>query len=197
MSDKTPSQGQIDFSEAFNEERKMELFVSENIISCESAVISMMCSHYLFESVEFHQNYEDLFCKEDEDREVEIHCEVEWDIDEPETDEDELPPSEFDITVAVSSINDDVICDAISDEYGFCVKSLEFSSDYDPEFIEPIAFYSVSDFLYRKLKDKGEIVTEMLGKYIWGRCEFGQLISQDYVIQQIFKEFDDKFKDQD
>ena len=56
----------------------------------------------------------------------------------------------------------------------------------EPEIYE---FWSVSDWLYDKLKEKGEIVFECLDFNVWGRQATGQAIKLDDVIQKIAEEF--------
>ena len=55
----------------------------------------------------------------------------------------------------------------------------------EPEIYE---FWSVSDWLYNKLKEKGEIVFECLDFNVWGRQTTGQAIKLDDVIQKIAEE---------
>jgi hypothetical protein len=55
----------------------------------------------------------------------------------------------------------------------------------DPEYIEPYEFWIVSDYLGDKLKEKEQIVEEVFGLTIWGRCTTGQAILLDHVISQI------------
>jgi len=54
----------------------------------------------------------------------------------------------------------------------------------EPEICE---FWSVSDWLYDRLKEKGEIVFECLDFKVWGRKTTGQAIALDSVIQDIAK----------
>lgn len=60
--------------------------------------------------------------------------------------------------------------------------------DYD--YHEPLCFYIVSDWLGRKLEEKGQIVAEFMGFTIWGRLTFGQAILLDYVIGSIGEEME-------
>ncbi|WP_221897396.1 hypothetical protein [Bathymodiolus japonicus methanotrophic gill symbiont] len=53
---------------------------------------------------------------------------------------------------------------------------------------EPLEFWDVSDWLKKKLRDKGENVVEEFGLNIWCRMTSGQAICMDYVIQDIAKE---------
>jgi len=56
----------------------------------------------------------------------------------------------------------------------------------EPEIYE---FWSVSDWLYERLKERGEIVFEYLDFYVWGRQTTGQAIYMDKVIQDIAEEY--------
>lgn len=54
---------------------------------------------------------------------------------------------------------------------------------------EIFSFYVVSSFLADDLEDKGEVVLrDFYGLDIWGRTIFGQAISLDHVIQNIYDE---------
>jgi hypothetical protein len=46
-------------------------------------------------------------------------------------------------------------------------------------------WWAISDFLFRKLKEKGDAVVDSGSCYIWGRTTSGQAILLDYVITQI------------
>jgi hypothetical protein len=61
------------------------------------------------------------------------------------------------------------------------------NKDYwdEPEIYE---FWSVDDWLYEKLKAKGEIVFDCLDFHVWGRQTTGQAIYMDSVIQRIAEE---------
>lgn len=60
--------------------------------------------------------------------------------------------------------------------------------DLEPDDIEVYEHWIVSDWLGRRLREKGEIVGEIANLTIWGRCTTGQMISMDGVIQQIHAE---------
>jgi len=55
----------------------------------------------------------------------------------------------------------------------------------DYEYNEAYEHWAVSDWLARRLADKGEITGEVAGITVWGRCCSGQSISMDSVIQEI------------
>lgn len=55
----------------------------------------------------------------------------------------------------------------------------------DPDNIEVYEHWIVTDWLKRKLGERGEVVGDFAGLDIWGRCCTGQSISMDSVIQDI------------
>lgn len=57
--------------------------------------------------------------------------------------------------------------------------------DVEPDYDEVYEHWVVSDWLGRKLEGNGEIVRNVCGLTIWGRCTSGQAIALDYVIQKI------------
>jgi hypothetical protein len=70
------------------------------------------------------------------------------------------------------------------------LEALESCENYkeDPElgdYPEIFEFWSVTDWLGEKLKQKGEIVFKYLDFTVWGRQCTGQSISLDPVIQEI------------
>jgi len=60
--------------------------------------------------------------------------------------------------------------------------------DYD--YFEAYEFWAVDEFLGRKLKEEGEMVEDIFGLTVWGRCTTGQAILLDYVISQICEDLD-------
>jgi len=58
----------------------------------------------------------------------------------------------------------------------------------DYEYIDVYEHWIVSPWLARKLAEKGEVVGEVCGLTVWGRCTSGQAISIDGVIEEIAKE---------
>ncbi len=60
----------------------------------------------------------------------------------------------------------------------------------DINYIEPLEFWAVSEYLANKLKSKGEAVQYILGHYVWGRTGSGQSIYMDGVINEITLELD-------
>ncbi|HEY0089029.1 MAG TPA: hypothetical protein VGB37_09300, partial [Candidatus Lokiarchaeia archaeon] len=63
-----------------------------------------------------------------------------------------------------------------------CCKS-ETEPENEPQ--EIFEWWIISDFLYRKLKEKNEPVLEWGNNYYWGRCTTGQAILLDRVICDI------------
>jgi hypothetical protein len=65
-----------------------------------------------------------------------------------------------------------------------------FENVYDEERERPkdiFEYYSVSNFLYEKLKEHGQPVAEIDGLKVWGRTTTGQAVYLDYAIDQIFE----------
>lgn len=58
----------------------------------------------------------------------------------------------------------------------------------EPEIVEALQHWLVSDWFADELKKKGEIVGEYAGLVIWGRTTCGQAISMDYVVQDVLKD---------
>lgn len=58
----------------------------------------------------------------------------------------------------------------------------------DYEYTEALEYWVVSDWLSRKLAEKGETIAEVCGLTVWGRCTSGQAISIDSVIEAISME---------
>jgi hypothetical protein len=49
-------------------------------------------------------------------------------------------------------------------------------------------WYRISNYLYEKLSEKGYIVFDIWDEKYWGRETYGQLIEDDYVIEDIYKD---------
>ena len=68
--------------------------------------------------------------------------------------------------------------------------------EYDeemPHVREVFSYYIVSDWLATELSDRGEpIEMDFYGSTIWGRTTYGQAISMDWVIQDIYKDLTEK-----
>lgn len=58
----------------------------------------------------------------------------------------------------------------------------------DYEYTEALEYWAVSDWLSRKLAEKGESIAEVCGLTVWGRCTSGQMLACDAVIEEIAKE---------
>ena len=70
------------------------------------------------------------------------------------------------------------------DEYQWVCREYDLDYDYD----EVYEHWVVSDWLQRKLAEKGEITGDLCGLTIWGRCCTGQSMVLDSVIQEITRE---------
>jgi hypothetical protein len=57
------------------------------------------------------------------------------------------------------------------------------------EYPEIYEFWSVDEWLYERLKERGEVVFECLDFYVWGRQATGQALYMDEVIQNLAEEY--------
>lgn len=57
--------------------------------------------------------------------------------------------------------------------------------DYTSEIYE---YWAVDDYLSWQLKKRGEVVVELMGMMVWGRCTTGQAICIDGVIERIVED---------
>lgn len=67
----------------------------------------------------------------------------------------------------------------------------EFADEFqiDPETVEAYEHWIVTDWMAKRLEEKGEMVAyDICGLTIWGRTTTGQAIYMDSVIQEIYKE---------
>ena len=79
------------------------------------------------------------------------------------------------------------ICELVDAEAcGWQQVGEEYNLDADQT--EVYEHWIVSNWLARRLEEKGRITGEFAGLTIWGRSTTGQMISMDYVIQQIAAE---------
>lgn len=79
------------------------------------------------------------------------------------------------------------ILNNVSNYREFCYNCDIDASEYPREIFE---YWAVSDWLGRKLKDKGETVVDLLGLTIFGRATTGQSMTVDSVFREIAKESD-------
>jgi hypothetical protein len=72
-------------------------------------------------------------------------------------------------------------------------KEEEMTGQVDEETEEPeiFEFWIVSDWLFERLKEKGEPVANINGVMVWGRTCTGQAIFLDGVIERIFNDWKD------
>jgi hypothetical protein len=64
----------------------------------------------------------------------------------------------------------------------------------EPELVEALEHWIVEDWFAHDLKERGELVGDMLGMTVWGRTTSGQAISMDYVVQDILKDIVERRK---
>lgn len=66
----------------------------------------------------------------------------------------------------------------------------DYGGDFESQPQEIFEWWIVTEFLYRKLKEKGEPVLEWGNNCYWGRCTTGQSIMLDYVIGRICEDME-------
>ena len=71
------------------------------------------------------------------------------------------------------------------EDYGYESEE-EFEMDMTPK--EIFSWYLVTEYFGNELRDKGEAVLENDYGFWWGRTTFGQAISLDGVVQEIYKD---------
>jgi len=64
----------------------------------------------------------------------------------------------------------------------------------EPELVEALEHWIVEGWFAEELKERGELVGDMLGMTVWGRTTSGQAISLDYVVQDILKDIVERRK---
>jgi len=79
-------------------------------------------------------------------------------------------------------------CEKNYKDYGY--KSAEAMQDDGADIQEIYEWWIVSEYLYRKFKEKGEPVLEWGNNYYWGRTTTGQAILLDSVITSICREME-------
>lgn len=96
-----------------------------------------------------------------------------------------------------------ICCDTVNVEYILNQNDLEapfswedventYEEDEDGEEVyrEVFEWWRITEWLYRKLREKGEVVLEGSYFYYWGRCCTGQSISLDSIIDKICEEME-------
>ncbi len=63
-----------------------------------------------------------------------------------------------------------------------------FDNDLDSYRSEVFEHWLVSNWLGKKLQERGETVVEFYGLTVWGRTTTGMAIAYDYVIKEIYQE---------
>ncbi len=87
-------------------------------------------------------------------------------------------------------MEEEEVIEYLKDEYGYTDEQISKMDDpfevAEDDYNEPEVFeyWAVSDWLYRKLRDRGEVVIDSYPQ-VWGRCTTGQAIKLDGVIRSI------------
>ena len=61
----------------------------------------------------------------------------------------------------------------------------DWDNNIELSYHEPLEYYVVTDYLAKRLKERGQPVTFYKYLWIWGRCTFGQAIFIDNVMEEI------------
>lgn len=77
-----------------------------------------------------------------------------------------------------------------NEELFVCNDCEEQFEDYDLRQQEVFEWWAVSEYLYRKLQNHGEVVVDTGSCYVWGRTTTGQAILLDGVISEICVEME-------
>lgn len=91
--------------------------------------------------------------------------------------------TEGDFKVFLNSLDDEEL-EELAEKFNINIED-ERSTPH-----EIFEWWIVSEFLYRKLKEKGYPVLQWGNNYYWGRCTTGQAILLDYVISSICEEME-------
>jgi uncharacterized protein YfbU (UPF0304 family) len=67
------------------------------------------------------------------------------------------------------------------------LEQLKEALEEDGQYPEVFSWYLVTDYLYDKLTEEGEVTLDTSSGKYWGRCTYGQLIENDFVIENIFE----------
>jgi hypothetical protein len=78
--------------------------------------------------------------------------------------------------------------ETFDDDLSDPLSNLMADHDEEGNYREPLQYLIVTPWLRQKLKEKGEITAEILDLHIWGRCTYGQSISEDEVIKSIVRD---------
>lgn len=159
-------------------QREVSDFVRREVIYCVSHLIYELGSKLGDDS----EYFEDLLnlCRQDQYiNTFEYRC---WECDEEweEVDDDPTHENEYDLD------EEDYVkeCPKCKEE----VVPTISSEETDP--VEAYEHWIVTDWLAKKLEEHGCIVShDFMGLTIWGRCCTGQAIAMDYVICEIYDEF--------
>jgi len=84
------------------------------------------------------------------------------------------------------ALNRELILKDIEESKYFNHEEFRNEHNVDYDYKEAYEFYVVSDYLARKLQERGEMISfDIMGFTVWGRCTSGQAILLDSVISEI------------
>lgn len=173
----------MDTNNSINQAIKAK-FVEREVVYCVSGLIGELSGGIWPETTEYSSDLIPILSQDDYDTPVEyfISCMDRDDVQEV--------LKGYGFTVS----DDEPIEDLREALWGHLEDGLlveEFASDnsIEPETVEALEHWIVSDYLARKLEEKGEMIThDFMGLTIWGRSCSGQSIMMDGVISDICKD---------
>lgn len=152
-------------------QRALSEFVGREVIFNASVFMGCVSTSFEFSAALFDVDYEslrDLFGKAD------------WETPAREAGWDEVGEQIF---KTAELLDDDR--EPFS-EYADSWQEACEAESLDPHYDEAYEHWIVTQWLAEKLEAEGEIVGELAGFTIWGRCTSGQAIFLDGVIEQIY-----------
>ena len=99
----------------------------------------------------------------------------------------------YNLSPLMAELSKTDLADELSELY-YTYKNPYEDDGGEPEIVEALQHWLVTDWFADELKKKGEIVGEYAGLVIWGRTTCGQAISMDYVVQDVLKDIVERRK---
>lgn len=174
-----------DVDSVVNQRIKRE-FVNREVLCCDTSVVEYILrqENFTYDDVPFtYGDIENLYLdnqEEIDELEEKIQELEDSKPDEPDSWDYEIDQEFYDACDAyeeeVKEIDNEI--EALNNE----IQELEYQQERPQEVFE---WWRVTNYLYEKLRNKGEVVLEGPNGYYWGRCCTGQAILLDGVISQI------------
>lgn len=185
--------GKINYNSCVNQDIKGK-FVAREVYTCFSYEMDSIlkipyCDAVNGSDLPTYDDIENMYYFDDEN--VIYKIMQEWQYQEEELKEYANNPDTYnrrvktdnDFEVFLNSLNDEELEELAN----------EFNIDIDEERSTPheiFEWWIISEYLYRKLKEKGYPVLEWGNNYYWGRCTTGQAILLDWIISSICEEME-------